>query len=130
MYFSSLAHLVAYLMGLLFGGLFILLIVRKIGIKGKKSLVWDELFTKITKYKARIINIDNQKPDTSDTNISVKVFSTGDDNKDMLDALHNQLNFPMSLAKETVDYIQEHFGQLSLQDKISECLKYIDSNKV
>jgi len=107
-----------------------LLIVRKIGVKGKRSLVWDELFTKITKYKARIINIDNQKPDTSDTNISVKVFNSGDDEKDIIEALTKQLNLPMALAREATCYVRKNFGQQNLESKISEALKFIDQNQV
>ena len=130
MWFSSVAHFISYLIGLFTGGAFILLTIRKIGLKGKRSIVWDELFTKITKYKARIINIDNQKPDTSDTNISVKVFNSGDDEKDIIEALTKQLNLPMVLAREATSYVRKNFGQQNLEGKISEALKFIDQNQV
>jgi aspartokinase len=124
MKFVSTQALVAYIVGVALGATFVILLVRKIGRKSQKSIVWAEIFRKVTKHRATVYNISRQP-----YNVSVTVEGDGDDYQNLMDILTRQLHFPKSSAEEASKHALKIAKDKPLQDKVTEALKYLDSTK-
>ena len=116
--------LIGYVIGLPLGIALTSIVYRKLGKKSLKSLVANELFCKLTGYRARVFNIDRQPKNIP---IPVTVYGEGHDFADVVDVLKNQMHFKASEAKEAAEHAISVAQGQPLQDQITEALRYFDS---
>ncbi len=109
-----------FLAGLTTGIILIVLLIRRLGKASRKSLLWTEVFHKITGYKAATYIIDR-----SIRNVIVKV-SGNDDDTNMLEALA-ELGFPKGKALDAIKHVKNIIQNAPLQDKLTEALRYLDN---
>lgn len=112
--------------GIALGVSLLLSVVRRLGRKSQKSLLANEVFYTITKYKARVFNIP--MPQQEKTTKQATIYGKGHDYADLMDILKKQLNFPAETAKQAAKYAMDNAGDNPMEEKIRVALQYIGSD--
>lgn len=118
--------IITFCIGTASGIILTLFLLRKLGKASYYSLIALELFYKITKYKATVYNIERVPH-----NITVKVNGQSTNGEqDLQDILiSTQMGFPKDKVNNAIKYIQETMPTESLENKLREALRYLDSPK-
>ncbi len=120
MWFLSPSSLFGYIIGVAFGILLMLSVIRKLGRKSQYSTVATKLFYRLTKYRARFYTIER-----TPHNIVVKVYGD-DDSMNLMDILKNQMGFPVERVKDAIKHAVEVASDKPLEERLREALKFLD----
>jgi MFS superfamily sulfate permease-like transporter len=115
MWFVSMHLFTGYTIGIILGTVFILVIVRKLGKKAQQSPIASELFQKVTSYR-----VSKQPQD-----ISIVARDYACEYTDLTDILRNQMQFPLSRAKDAAAHAMSMAEGKPLQEKLRVALQYL-----